>query len=487
MDDKKINNLNNMDIDNHENNDDKKVISSSQFSDDKQFNTDIKADEKQADTVSGNLSDNENTDDKKDGSISKNIQEEADEKLNDENTADNVTKPVKVKKTKGQKYKKLKRMMKTTKTMAECDSKVDMYKYLARQFDKLQDYKSSQELAEKCREMAKKTKKLIKQQVYETAVKLKNSAVRPHDYKLAAMEFRKISGYLDSDNLAAECDLSAVKLEKKLTCKKILLSAFAVIILVSLFIFANTPFGKYKAANLLLYTGSYNSAIKIYNKIGDYNDSADKMSEAYYKKGIKLMEDARYEDALKALKTAGDYKDSQRVKADVEKLIIKNSSIKDTVKLGKYDWQILDIVDNKALLLKKTSESGILYNDSLNEVSWEDSTLRQWLNSCFYTDSFSAEERKNIVKSTIANPDNPSTGIDGGNDTEDYIFILSMEEALKYLDIMPVSDYNIWLRTPGSSKSRAVFITSDKSIMENGYEVNSGKMAIRPALWLSLE
>lgn len=396
-------------------------------------------------------------------------------------------KSVKTKLTKGQKYKKLKRMMKTTKTMAICSSRVEMYKYLAKQFDKLKDYKNSQELAEKCRKKAKKTKKLIKQQIYETAVNLKNTAERPEDYKLAAVEFRKLSGYLDAYELAAECELLAAILEKRLTVRRIAVLSILILLIISAFIFSRTPYAKYRLANMLAYTGSYDSAIKIYKKLGSFHDSDEKISEAQYKKGLRLMEEGSYKDALKAMEAAGEYKDSQKLKADIEKHIIKNSPVKSTVRLGKYDWLILEMDNSRALLMKKTSIAGIPYNDSLKEVTWEESSLRAWLNSDFYNDSFSAEEQKNIVPADLQNPANASNGTEAGRGTMDYIFILSIEEAQKYKDIMPESDHNIWLRSPGSSLNKAAFISADKIIMENGYEVDSDKLAIRPVLWFSLE
>lgn len=388
--------------------------------------------------------------------------------------------------SKGQTYKKLKRMMKTTKTMAICNSRVDMYKYLAKQFTKLKDYKNSAELAEKCKLKAKKTKKLIKKQIYESALQIKNSAGQPQDYKLAAEEFRKLPGYKDADELAVLCDLLAARLEKRMTIRRIGILSLLIIIFISLIIFISSSFGKYNAANMLMYVGKYDSAVKIYQSLGTYSDSAVKKSESLYKKGIMLTDTGSLTEALKAFSSVGEYKDSREKVADIERLIIKGSQIGDTVKLGKYEWLILDFKDNKVLLLKKKSMAGIPYNDVLTDVEWKDASLRKWLNSDFYADSFSAEEKKYIVLSNIVDT-NPSTGIEEGEATKDYIFILSVEEAAKYINIMPVADYNIWLRTAGSSRNKAAFISSDKSIMENGYEVNSDKLAVRPVLWFSLE
>jgi len=396
-------------------------------------------------------------------------------------------KPVKVKKTRGQTYKKLKSMMKTTKTMAICSSRVDMYKYLAKQFEKLGDYKKSAELAEKCRKKAKKTKKLIKMQIYENAVNLKNNASKPEDYKLAAMELRKLQGYLDADELAIQCDLMAEKLEKRLTIKRIGLVSFLAVLIVFAIIAINTPFAQYRLANLLVYTGSYDTAIKFYNRLGAYSNAEEKLKETQYKKGISLMEDGSYKEALKAMKSAAGFFDSEAKKAEIEKLIIKASKVGDTVSFGKYDWLVAEIVDNKALLVMKKTLPGLLYHESTADITWENSSLRKWLNSVFLDEAFSDEEQKDIILSRTINSPNPSYNTDGGNDTEDYIFIFSIDEAIKYNEIIPKSDYNTWLRTPGSSRMRAAFLTSDKSIMESGYEANSDKLAARPVLWYNLE
>lgn len=393
----------------------------------------------------------------------------------------------KVKITKGQKYKKYKRMMKTTKGMAICSSRVDMFKYLAKQFKKLKDYKKSEELAEKCTKLAKKTKKLIKKQTYEDALNLKENAKSVQDYKIAADTFHKLSGYLDADELAAECDKLAARYEKKSAIRRILLMTTVIIIVVASIIFANTASTKYYTANLLLKTGSYNSAIKIYNKLGDYKEARENKYKAQYLKGKELLDKGNHNDALAAFKEATDYEDSRRYIADIEKLIIKNSAINDTVKLGKFDWKILDIRDNKALLAKKTVIDGIAYNNSLVDTSWETSTLRQWLNSDFLSQSFSDEERSSIVLSELDNIANSYTAIQAGNSTKDYIFILSLDEAQNYVDGLSKTEKNTWLRTPGSNLTTAAFLSSDKTIMENGYPVNSDKLAVRPVLWYNLD
>ncbi len=65
------------------------------------------------------------------------------------------------------------------------------------------------------------------------------------------------------------------------------------------------------------------------------------------------------------------------------------------------------------------------YHDSSKNVTWQDCTLRHWLNHDFLMLAFSAEEREKILLSTVENP--------AGN-TRDYIFLLSTDEVEALFD-----------------------------------------------------
>ncbi len=79
------------------------------------------------------------------------------------------------------------------------------------------------------------------------------------------------------------------------------------------------------------------------------------------------------------------------------------------------------------LHLKKNS----LYGE---EVTWEKGSLRNWLNSTFIDRAFTMAEQRKIVLSDVDN--SHSSGYeewktDGGNDTQDQIFLLSYAEVKK--------------------------------------------------------
>ena len=117
--------------------------------------------------------------------------------------------------TKEEKYQRCVKLMKAIRCMTVCKDKLDMYKKVAKQFTAMSDYKDCAQLAEECQFLVKDTRKKIKKKVYKNALNIKNTARHAKDYKKAADEFRKISGYKDADDLAGECDTLIQRIEKK--------------------------------------------------------------------------------------------------------------------------------------------------------------------------------------------------------------------------------------------------------------------------------
>lgn len=171
------------------------------------------------------------------------------------------------------------------------------------------------------------------------------------------------------------------------------------------------------------------------------------------------------------------------------------------------EWEILDIIDDQALLVTKKALDTKPYNESRNEVTWETSSLRKWLNGDFYNNAFNASEKEKISYFTITNHDNPQYGTKGGNSTSDRVFLLSLGELLKYYTNSSmreceatsyvkansgrsdtVDQYNrihYWLRTPGATQMAGQTIGFDGSVDGTGFYVDSKNyIGVRPAIWL---
>ena len=121
----------------------------------------------------------------------------------------------------------------------------------------------------------------------------------------------------------------------------------------------------------------------------------------------------------------------------------------DTVYFGQYEqrggeangpepieWDILDESDGHLLLISRYVLEGQPYVDEGYDNTWENSYLRYWLNNEFYNTAFDADQQNRIILSDIVNNDNtnPITSASGGNDTQDYVYILSVDELLNYYD-----------------------------------------------------
>lgn len=110
-------------------------------------------------------------------------------------------------------------------------------------------------------------------------------------------------------------------------------------------------------------------------------------------------------------------------------------SVGETVTLGTWggepiEWQVMeDRGDGSYILLSVRALDTVPYNDTETEVTWETSSVRAWLNGPFYETAFSAAEKERIVLSRVVTPDNPSSGVSGGEDTEDCVYLLSAEEV----------------------------------------------------------
>lgn len=179
--------------------------------------------------------------------------------------------------------------------------------------------------------------------------------------------------------------------------------------------------------------------------------------------------------------------------------------------LGWYEWRVLHVENDTTLLLSEEVVMRCAYNGDYEDVTWADSSVRQYLNHEFY-DQFSPEEKGLIAETGLVNSNNPWLDTNGGRETTDRIFLLSLEDVVTYFgdsgqlqDKNPNSKYWIndqynpervardetgeacwwWLRSPGIRSRGAAYVNVGGSINLAGHYVNNGHGAVRPALYLS--
>ena len=212
----------------------------------------------------------------------------------------------------------------------------------------------------------------------------------------------------------------------------------------------------------------------------------------------------------------------------------------DTIIFGRYEqdndetngqepisWIVLDKNDaGQYLIISEKVLDVHPYHSTFTEITWENSTIRSWLNgygqdyssSSFINTAFVPAEQAKIVASYVYADKTSSDGdANPDNYTVDKIFMLSLDEANLYFTsnsarIADATQYAIkkkayvcasttgeygydgtcadvhcyarwWLRTPSRSAGYATYVHGPGELGSNGYSVNSSHIGVRPALW----
>ena len=161
--------------------------------------------------------------------------------------------------------------------------------------------------------------------------------------------------------------------------------------------------------------------------------------------------------------------------------------------------------DNHALLLSRYCLDALPYNEDGGDVTWEDSSIRAWLNGEFLESAFGGDPNGFICTAECRTKDGRS-GTDGGENTTDRIFLLAVDEVTQYFPKessrrAPVTEYAKeqgaeydkngngwwWLRTPGKTQDMAAGVHTAGGVNYDGRDVDRTDLCIRPALWLDLD
>lgn len=205
----------------------------------------------------------------------------------------------------------------------------------------------------------------------------------------------------------------------------------------------------------------------------------------------------------------------------------EDTSVKKPIK-----WRVLSVNGDDAFLLADKILDYEKYNEVREDVTWETCTLRKWLNENFYNEAFDTEEKGAITETVVVNDDNHWRETNGGNDTKDNVYLLSISEAsnvelgfdlgddgLEYdaeWGIDPAIDnfivntklrkakitnyakykgavesgydywYGWWLRSPGGSGNEASYVSGNGGGEIIGNYVDNSSYGVRPALHINL-
>ena len=197
-------------------------------------------------------------------------------------------------------------------------------------------------------------------------------------------------------------------------------------------------------------------------------------------------------------------------------------------------WRVLSVEGDDAFLMADKNLDCQRYNDTDTDVTWETCTMRSWLNGYgaesnrdgkdysgnnFLNNAFSVEEQSAIKTTNVVNHDNPEYGTEGGNDTTDKVYLLSLDEVenssygfvshnstsatrvavntaytagggeirSEYMNSAGKAE-DWWLRSSGSYGSDyASCVRGNGSVHAGGDGVDYDKYGVRPALHLNLK
>lgn len=360
--------------------------------------------------------------------------------------------------------------------------------------------------------------------IYTRAKNAMSAANTEGAYKEAAVLFESVSEYQDSVALAQSCYEKA-----EVARKDAILSE-----------------GKAKMTGEII--SDYESAIKLFESISGWKDADEKVYDCQ-KKIEEIKAKAEAERLEKERKAEIARKEAERIAKRNKKIAIittpicaiiafiivlntvikyndaitlMNARVGDYVFFGAYEqdnntangkenieWLVLKVKDGKALVISKYALDCKPYNTSDTDVTWENCTLRRWLNNDFINAAFSAEEKSMIPTVTVSADNNPDYSTNPGNATQDQVFLLSVTEANNYFNSdsarqCELTDFAVangayvnsnddnyncrwWLRSPGLYQNTAASVISNGVVGDYGYYVDDDDYgAVRPALWIDL-
>ena len=388
----------------------------------------------------------------------------------------------------------------------------DMYRKIVRFAD--EEFKNT--LVEYNAYIKDRNEKKRIESIYKKAVYDMRYARDEISYKIIIEDLAEIPGYKDADEKKKECE------EKAEECRLESLYNSAV-----------------KNQTVQSEDNQFRAA-KQFEELGTYKDSAERVQQCR----DKAEEIRKEEERIKAEREKAEKERKAKAKKRNRNIAIILPSttaicvvlallcvyviipaiapVGSLIKYGKYEqdndssngiedieWIILAKDDNKMLVISDKAINCKPYNTSSANITWETCSLRNWLNNDFINSAFSATEKTMISSVKVSADKNPDYDTDAGNDTEDKVFLLSIEEANRYFkydserqcvsteyakangaytyEIDGASNCFWWLRSQGgySNKSASV-VNSDGTVSKYGNAVDDNRDCVRPAMWISL-
>ncbi len=403
------------------------------------------------------------------------------------------------------------------------------YKEAAEEFHSIGEYKDSVELFRRCLEQAEVARK---DDIYNDAL-IKYNVNSVSDIEEAVALLKSIPDWRDSRTKIAEYQHKIKEVQeenKRKKRKRTLIEIFSIFLATAIMIFIGIlvgviiPNNKYEKAISLSEREQYDEAITIFLELDDYKESKEYVKKTKYSKAMNAIEKEKFDLAYEILYELGDYEDCSQQLENIQSkakiaLIKYVAQVEDTVLFGKYEqdndtsngqeeieWIVLEKDGSRVLLYSNYYLDCQPYSTG-NTDYWENSYLRQWLNSDFINTAFTTEQQSYIQETDINNNYEFSEGVYesyGGPDTKDKVFLLSVDEIKKYkkyVGFFLPTEYALaknlaknsnvrysygWLRSPVGGWN--VADVTNHFYAEDGLGSPSTEARyVMPALWVNIE
>ena len=387
------------------------------------------------------------------------------------------------------------------------------YRSAADSFESLGDYKDAPQLYKECDEQAKEYHNDSVYNAAKAAIKANEAKTYQDANKLKQQItlLQTILGWKDSEALIALCHQKIEEIQireeeflreaqkkaaaqrlaaaKAARIRKIILTIVALLVVIGTTIFLLNkyvwvPNQQYDAAMAHVEAGELVEGYTELIALDGHKDSAEQAAAIYENYKAQLLQTADIGETV----LFGSYQVTARLNAEDEDL----------------EWLVLDKKDGKILLLSVQGLHGSQFHDEEVDTTWESSWVRTWLNTEFYTEAFDTEDQAQIVTSTISADANPQYDTNQGSDTQDQVFLLSIDEVNTYFTDPAAAkcepttyaistgtyiNYDIgycdwWLRTMGSDAQSVTSVNTGGIINYQGSKVDFGKFSLRPAIWV---
>ena len=293
---------------------------------------------------------------------------------------------------------------------------------------------------------------------------------------------------------------------------------------------------QYEDAHHLFENGQYAEAMEAFGALGGYQDSAERAEacrtilDGRYEAALEAFEAGYYETAREIFEALDGYRDSAEFVSRCEDATaqviaerleqLQDAQVGGTVLFGTFEqdndfengmeeieWIVLAREDDRILVISRYGLAQRAFNGgSSHRVTWENCSLREWLNGEFLETSFSEEELARILTTDLRTLRDPENSSSPGVDTQDRVFLLDLTEAETYfssdedrvcertrfslLQGLWFDDINNsgwwWLRSPGFDSTDAAYVNSEGKIIRNGWILNGSACNVRPAMWIDL-